>query len=505
MDQSADAVAPPMPRVGLKAISKAFQGVRALHDVSLDLYPGEVHMIMGENGAGKSTLMKILCGACHADSGALFYQGAAVRMTGPRDARARGIAVIFQELSLVPHLDIAQNIFLGREPTRGLPGQVDTRRLYADAQTILDRLGCALDPRAMLCTLRLAEQQMVEIAKALSQAPRVLVLDEPTSALSDREAQHLFSVIARLKADGVAIAYISHRMAEVFALGDRVTVLRDGRLVGTMLPRDTTPDAIVTMMVGRSVDASYPRTFRDIPGEPILELRHVSSSNGIAGVDLVVRRGEIVGLAGLVGSGRTEVARTIFGADRLTGGSILFKGKPLAGDTVAARRAGIALVPENRKAEGLALAKSIRENMMLAGLERLFPAGWFKPRIANEAAARLAGGLRIATPLSRPAGQLSGGNQQKVVIAKWLQADADLFIFDEPTRGIDIGAKAEIFELIGTLVARGKAVLMISSELSEIVSVCDRAYVMRDKRIAGALPRAELGQENIMRLALGNG
>lgn len=494
------------PTVSLANITKSFPGIRALDGVSLDLYPGEVHVIMGENGAGKSTLMKILCGAFPADAGSYLYQGEALRMTNPREARKLGIAVIFQELSLVPHLDIAQNIYLGREPVRGLPGQVDRRALYAGAKAILAALGCDFNLRTPVCQLRLAEQQMVEIAKALSQNPRVLVLDEPTSALSGHEADRLFAVIASLKAKGVALAYISHRMAEVFELGDRLTVLRDGKRIATMRPDATTPDEIVTMMVGRAVDSSYPRQFCETAGEDVLELRGVSAGNGIADIDMVIRRGEVVGLAGLAGSGRTEVARAIFGADRVTQGEILLWGKRFRGNPAGARRAGIALVPEDRKSQGLALIKSIQDNILMAGLERLFPSGWFKPKVAAAAASHLAGLLRIGTPsLNRAAGQLSGGNQQKTVIAKWLQADAKLFIFDEPTRGIDIGAKAEIFEVVNQLVAQGKAVLMISSELPEIISVCDRAYVMRGKRIAGELPRRELTQENVMRLATGHG
>ena len=495
-----------VPVVSLKGIEKSFPGVKALQGVSLDLFAGEVHMIMGENGAGKSTLMKILCGAYAADAGEIFYKGTREILAGPQDARRLGIAVIFQEFSLVPHLDVAQNILLGREPKGLLPGQIDLKRLYAEAQRYLDMLGSDIDARTPVHRLRVAEQQMVEIAKALSQDARVLVLDEPTSALSDRESEQLFKVIRTLQSEGVAMAYISHRMAEVFALGDRITVLRDGQFIGTRLQGETSSDEIVRMMVGRSVDMSYARTYCETPGEAVVTLAGVSSPNGIRDVSITVRRGEIVGLAGLVGSGRTEIARVIFGADAVSAGEILCHGKVYGRTPTAARDSGIALIPESRKTQGLALARSVRDNIMAASLKRTFPGGWFSPGRANAIAGSLIERLRIATPSpAHRAGNLSGGNQQKVVIAKWLNADADLFIFDEPTRGIDVGAKAEIFALIDGLVKQGRAVLMISSELPEIVSVCDRAYVMRDKRIAGELDRANLTQENVMRLAVHHG
>ncbi|QCI65319.1 sugar ABC transporter ATP-binding protein [Phreatobacter stygius] len=503
-DVSPDDVA--IPVVSLKGIEKSFPGVKALQDVSIDLYAGEVHMIMGENGAGKSTLMKILCGAYASDAGEFFVHGQRETLSGPQDARRFGIAVIFQEFSLVPHLDVAQNILLGREPRGLLPGQIDLRALYAEAQRYLDMLGSDIDARTPVHRLRVAEQQMVEIAKALSQDARVLVLDEPTSALSDREVEQLFRVIRALQSEGVAMAYISHRMAEVFELGNRITVIRDGQFIGTKMPAETSPDEIVTMMVGRAVDMSYGREFCKDPGECVIELRNVSSTNGIKDVSLHVRRGEIVGLSGLVGSGRTEVARAIFGADAISAGEIRYCGGTYRGTPTKARDLGIALIPENRKTQGLALARSVRDNMLSASLGKTFSTGWFSPRRATEIARSLIERLRVATPSpARRAGLLSGGNQQKVVIGKWLNADSDLFIFDEPTRGIDVGAKAEIFTLIDGLVKQGKAVLMISSELSEIINVCDRAYVMKDKRVVGELDRSNLRQESVMKLAVHHG
>ncbi len=491
------------PLFELRGISKSFPGVRALSDVSFDIHAGEIHMLLGENGAGKSTLMKVLCGAYRADLGDFRHRGQPVQIRTPADARRFGIAVIFQEFSLVPYLDIAQNVFLGREPRGALPGTIDRAAMHREARRLLDGLGVSLDTRTKVHALGVAQQQMVEIAKALSQDARILVLDEPTAALSDRETEHLFAAIARLKAQGVAMVYISHRMAEVFALGDRISVLRDGRKVGAFLRGEATPDALVRLMVGREVDMNYARGFCEAPGPAALEVRGLSAANGVRDASLVVRTGEIVGLCGLVGAGRTELVRAIFGADAVTSGEVRIFGAPMRGGPQQARALGAALIPESRKTQGLALIRSVGENLVLAGLQRLFPRGWYVPATAGAAADAQVERLRIATPGTRQLVQfLSGGNQQKVVIGKWLAAGARLFIFDEPTRGIDVGAKAEIFALIDGLVKAGAAVLMISSEQSEIVKVCDRAYVMRGGRIVGELGRAELSEENIVRLGM---
>ncbi|MGJ4949614.1 sugar ABC transporter ATP-binding protein [Bradyrhizobium sp. HKCCYLS20291] len=500
---AARATSSDLPLLELRGISKSFPGVKALDDVSFAIHPGEVHMLLGENGAGKSSLMKILCGAYSADAGEVYYNGKKVEISSTADAQALGIAVIFQEFSLVPFLDIAQNIYLGREPKGRLPGTIDRRRILADARRVLDSIGFDIDPSVIVDTLGVAQQQMVEIAKAVSQNARILVMDEPTAALSDREAELLFALIARLKADGVAIVYISHRMAEVFALGDRITVLRDGRRIGDVRPGEVTPDQLVRMMVGRTVDMSYPRRFADAPGELVLEVKGLSAPSGITDINIEVRRGEIVGLCGLVGSGRTEVARAIFGADPVSAGEIIFDGRPITGEPDIAARRGIALIPESRKSEGLALLRSVSDNLVVSALKKLFPSGLYDPRGAQRTADGLIRQLRIATPTARQTvGLLSGGNQQKVVIGKWLAAGARLFIFDEPTRGIDVGAKSEIFALIDRLVAEGAAALMISSEQIEICHVCDRAYVMREGRIAGHLSRGELTEENIVRLGM---
>ena len=489
------------PLFELRGISREFPGIKALDNVSFEIRAGEVHMLVGENGAGKSTLMKVLCGAHRADRGSFFHNGEPVTINDAAAARKFGIAVIFQDFTLVPYLDIAQNIFLGREFPGRLPGLIDRRRIHAEAKRVLDMIGFDINPHTSAHQLGVAQQQMVEIAKALSQDARILVMDEPTAALSDRETELLFAMVTRLKKNGVAIIYISHRLSEVFALGDRITVLRDGRKIASLLPAETTPDQLVTLMVGRPVDRTYTRLPRPTPGEVALEVKNLSGPSGFANINLTVRAGEIVGLSGLVGSGRTEVARAIFGADRVTAGEIRLFGERISGSAEDSTRRGMALIPENRKTQGLALTRSVGDNIVLAGLRKLFPSGVFIPRRAMKAAGAIIEKLRIATPTPRrPVATLSGGNQQKVVIGKWLNADARLFIFDEPTRGIDVGAKAEIFRLLDGLVHNGAAVLMISSEQIEIVHICDRAYVMRGKRIVGELSHDELTEANIVRL-----
>ena len=491
------------PLLEMRGISKGFPGVRALDDVSFEVRPGEVHMLLGQNGAGKSTLIKVLYGAYHPDQGEFIYRGRPVRIDSPADARELGIAVIFQEFSLVPYLDVAQNIFLGREFRGRLPFQIDHRRMHREARELLQMLGMELDTRTRVHRLGIAQQQMVEIAKALSQKARILVMDEPTAALSDREVDRLFAVIRRLKGEGVAIIYISHRLQEVFALGDRITVLRDGRKVASLHPGETSVDQLVRSMVGREVDTAYTRHKKGRPGEIVLEVKGLSAENGVQDVDLVVHAGEIVGLGGLVGAGRSELARAVFGADRVTAGEIRVRGSPLPAGPTAAVRAGIALVPENRKEQGLALVRSVQDNLLVAALGRLFPRAWVEAPVIHRTAVGLIDRLRIATPSPRRRAKfLSGGNQQKVVIGKWLAADSRLFLFDEPTRGIDVGAKAEIFALIDQLVADGAAVLIISSELEELEKICDRAYVMRDGRIVGELGQGELTEENILRKAM---
>jgi ribose transport system ATP-binding protein len=491
-----------VPLLELREITKEFPGVLALDKVSLALYAGEVHMLMGENGAGKSTLMKILCGAYLADAGDIYANGEHVQIRNAADARALGVAVIFQEYSLVPHLNIAQNIYLGREPITSW-GLINHPLMHEMARAVLDRLNLNLDTHQEVEGLGVAQHQMVEIAKALSQEAKVLVLDEPTAALSDRETERLFAVITDLRKQGVAMVYISHRMEEVFSLGDRVTVLRDGKYVASLLAGDATPDDLVTLMVGRKVDMSYYRGERPKAGECLLEVRNMSASNGVHGVSLKVHAGEIVGLSGLVGSGRTEVARAIFGVDALTSGEVLINGRPFSGSPFEARKLGVGLIPESRKTQGLALMRTVGDNLLVSALLKVFPSGYYSASKGRSFSQKMIDRLRIATPSPRTKAQsLSGGNQQKIVIGKWLMADARLFIFDEPTRGVDIGAKEEIFKLIDELVHEGCAVLMISSELGEVVRVCDRSYVMKEKTVAGEIHLDQLTEENLLTLAM---
>ena len=497
------------PLLEMRGISKAFPGVRALEDVSLAVRAGEVHVLLGQNGAGKSTLIKVLCGAHPSDRGEILIDGRPVRIDSPADARRLGIAVIFQEFSLVPYLSIAQNIFLGREPRGRVPGVIDRRRMHAEARRLLEALGVDLDTRTLVHTLGVAQQQVVEIAKALSQNARIVVMDEPTAALSGPEIDRLFERIRTLKRDDVAIVYISHRLQEIFAIGDAVTVLRDGRHVASLVTAETSVDELVHFMVGRQVTMTYRERFCEQAGEVVLDVKDLHAENGVRAASVEVRAGEIVGLAGLVGAGRTELARAIFGADALVGGRVRVDDASVKPCPVDAVRAGMGLVPEDRKKEGLALERSVHDNLLAAGLRALFPSRWYRSAIAARAVAALIERLRIATPSpKRLAKFLSGGNQQKVVIGKWFGARSRCFIFDEPTRGIDVGAKAEIYSVIEGLVAEGAAVLLISSELAEMVAVCDRVYVMRDKTIVGELGRPPaddkdvLSEENILRLAM---
>lgn len=494
------------PLIEMRSISKTFPGVQALKDVSLAVYPGEVHMLVGQNGAGKSTLIKVLCGVHRPDRGEFLLNGKPAHIQSTRDARRLGIAVIFQEFSLVPYLDIAQNIFLGREFPGRVPGTVDRARLHTEARRILDLLGMDTDTRTKIHRLGVAQQQMVEIAKALSQNARVLVMDEPTAAISDREIERLFGIIRKLRSDGIAIIYISHRMREVFEIGDRITVLRDGSNVASHRPSETTINELVRLMVGREIDTTYRTRFCEQPGERILEVRNLYTKTGIRGANLILRAGEIVGLAGLVGAGRTELARAIFGADSVLSGEIRFREESLKGDPTRAVRSGVGLVPENRKTEGLALRRSVHDNLLAAGLHQIFPSRWYKFARARRAVEDVIRRLRIATPSARrPVTFLSGGNQQKVVVGKWLNAGTRFFIFDEPTRGIDVGAKTEIYRLMEDLVSGGAAVLVISSELPELVAVCDRAYILRNREIVGELARQDLTEENILQMAMQHG
>ena len=489
------------PLLRLVGIDKSFPGVHALKNVSLDVYAGEVHVILGQNGAGKSTLIKTLYGAYAADRGYIEIEGRRVAVARPADASALGIAVIFQEFSLIPYLDIAQNIFLGREAAFSRFGLVDSAAMHAAARTILDDLGLDYDTHAYAADLGVAQQQMVEIAKALSQNARVLVMDEPTAAISERESDRLFQTIARLTEKRVAIVYISHRMKEVQMLGDRITILRDGAVVTSVLRDQKSQAEMVGAMIGRPSGSQLARTPRP-PGEPVLLARDVNTAK-LSDISIEILAGEVVGLAGLVGSGRTEVVRALFGADPIASGEIALFGSRTPATLDRRVRAGMALLPEDRKREGLALPLDVRDNATVASLWRSFASGWFSPAKAERDTRGLIAQLGIAAHGTRQSVHtLSGGNQQKVVLAKWLAAGSRLFLLDEPTRGVDVGAKAEIYRLIDQLVDGGAGVVVISSELPELVQLCDRAYVMRDHRIVGHLAGDQLTERAILELAV---
>jgi len=489
--------------VKMSDVEKSFPGVRALQRAHFDLDAGEVHALMGENGAGKSTLMKILAGVYRRDRGEVLVNGIAVEIDTPRDAQRLGIAIIHQELSLMRHLTVAQNIFIGREPRKMGGLMLDERKLNADAAAIFETMRLKLDPRVLVDKLTIARQQMVEIAKALSLDSRVVIMDEPTAALNNAEINELFTIIGQLKARGVGIVYISHKMDEIERIADRVTVMRDGEYVGTV-PAATTPiDTIMSMMVGRVLNNDQP-VVPDLTDAPVaLEVRGLKRGKEIRDVSLTVRKGEILGLAGLMGAGRTEVARAIFGADPIEAGEILVDGKPVRIRTPKdAVRAGIGYLSEDRKHLGLVTGLDVRNNIVLASLSRfLAPGGVLREDKMHDAAVRYIRQLAIKTPSDQQETRLlSGGNQQKVVVAKWLLRDCPILIFDEPTRGIDVGAKSEIYKLLNALAAQGRAIIVISSELPEVLRLSHRIAVMCEGRLTGILP-AGAAQEEIMRLA----
>jgi ribose transport system ATP-binding protein len=489
--------------VEMTGIGKSFPGVRALVNARFDLRPGEVHALMGENGAGKSTLMKILSGVYVRDSGEIRLQGQPVEIGSPHEAQKLGITIIHQELSLMRHLTAAQNIFIGREPRTFGGLLLDEKKLNAQAAAIFHSMHLVLDPRVVVETLTIAKQQMVEIAKALSFNSRVLIMDEPTAALNDAEINELFAIIGKLKAEGVGVVYISHKMDEIKRIADRVTVMRDGEYVGTVPAADTPIETIISMMVGRTLsNDSDPTTAA--AGAPIaLEVRGLKRGKEIRDVSFSVKKGEILGLAGLMGAGRTEVARAIFGADALEGGEILIDGRPVKirapRDAV---KAGIGYLSEDRKHFGLITGMDVRNNVAMASIERFTSRlGVLQEEGMRDAAVRYIRQLTIKTPSdTQEARLLSGGNQQKVVIAKWLLRDCPILIFDEPTRGIDVGAKSEIYKLLNALAAQGRAIIMISSELPEILRLSHRIAVMCEGRLTGVLPGGA-SQEEIMRLA----
>ncbi|GIV76917.1 sugar ABC transporter ATP-binding protein [Litorilinea aerophila] len=500
-----DSTQPSRPLLRMVEITKTFPGVRALDRVTFEVYPGEVHGLVGENGAGKSTLMKILSGALQPDSGTIELQGRPVSVPTPRAAQLLGIGLIHQELAVLPELSVAENVFLGREPT-GRLGLIDWPRLYRQTRELLERMGVDLDPRTRVGDLPIAQQQMVEIAKALSLDAEILVMDEPTSALTERETEILFRLIQGLRSQGVTIIYISHRMEEIFAICDRVTVLRDGQHIASRAIQELTPEEIVRLMVGRSITEMYPP-----PGQgsgPVrLEVREVRRAPRLRGVTLTLRSGEIVGLAGLVGSGRSDLARAIFGADPIDGGEIRVNGTAVAlRGPAEAMALGMGFIPEDRKTQGLFLNMDVRQNTVIARLKELSRLlGFIDFRRARAEAQHFVEELNIRTPnLEQQVRNLSGGNQQKVIIARWMARRPAILILDEPTRGIDVGAKAEIHNLMRRLADQGMAILMISSELPEVLGVSDRILVMREGRIVAEFSREEATQDRVMLYATGS-
>ena len=494
------------PLLQVSSVSKRFPGVLALQDVSLALGRGEVLAVVGENGAGKSTLMKILAGVQTPDSGEILLDGANVQIDSVRAAQRLGIALIHQELNLADNLTVAANIFLGREPRRGwFIRQADTE---TGSTAVLRQVGLDVSPRALVSTLSLGRQQLVEIAKALSARARVIIMDEPTSSLSQHEAENLFRVIKELRAGGVSIIYISHRLGEVKELADRVVVLRDGRNAGELAREDITHDNMIRLMVGRNFQAGQGRRRAAASAHPALEARGLRTrAHPGHAINLVVQPGEIVGLAGLVGAGRTEVLLALFGIEPAVEGEILLHGVAQNSfpNPRAAIQAGLALVPEDRKLQGVLLEMSVRENLSLAALRRDARSGGFLDRAAEQAIAdEMVAKLAVKTPSQQQWVQLlSGGNQQKIVLGKWLALRPRVLLLDEPTRGIDVGAKQEIYRLMEELADAGVAILFVSSEMEEVLRMSDRALVMHEGRITGELRREELSEEAVMQLATG--
>lgn len=488
----------------MKHISKSFPGVKALDDARLNVKPGEVHVLLGENGAGKSTLMKVLAGVYSKDEGEIIFEGKPAEINTVSDAQSLGISMIHQELNMLSARTVAQNIYMGREPVKNkFLKNIDVKKMIADSRTLLERLGVDLNPNTEVKDISIAQQQMVEVAKALSIETKVLIMDEPTSSLTQREIDMLFSIVRTLCKQGIGIIYISHRMEEIFELGDRVTVMRDGQYVGTVNTADTSMDELVSMMVGRKIEDMYGSKEKQV-GRVALETKNLSGLR-FRNVNIQVHEGEIVGLGGLVGAGRTELAKAIFGYDRVTGGEILIYGKQMKKHSPKNSVAmGIGFLPEDRKSEGLIQSHAIKTNIIQASMQIYFKHGLVNEKAEKQQAEKYRKELKIASPdVIRNVSVLSGGNQQKVVIAKWLCTGCRILLFDEPTRGIDVGAKSEIYALMNKLASEGYAILAISSDQKELMGISDRVYVMKDGEIAGELERSEISATNIIAYAVG--
>lgn len=488
------------PVIRLRNVSKEFPGVLAVDGINLEIMPGEVHVFAGENGAGKSTLMKILSQVERPSRGEVEISGETVVFHGPRHAQSLGVAMVYQEFALAPHLSIAENLFLGREPGRG--GFVNRGVEKEKAREVLGRVGLEINPGRLVSGLTVAQQQRVEIAKALVIQAKILVLDEPTATLAEKEIEGLFDVIKDLSAHGIAVLYISHRLDEIFRIADRVTVMRDGKVVETSPVGELNEDKLVRLMVGREVENLYPKPETEI-GEVLLRVSGISRGKILKDCSFEVHSGEILGFAGLVGAGRTELARAVFGADKIDAGTIELEGKDLRiKNPGAAIDAGIGYLTEDRKGEGLALQLGVDQNVTLANLPSWL--GFINLKAERRTAQRWKEELNIRTPsLRRRVQVLSGGNQQKVVVAKWLETKAKVLFFDEPARGIDVGAKAEMFSLIGDLAEEGRGIVLISSYLPELLNMCDRILVMREGTVAGVIGREEFSEERVIALATG--
>ncbi|QBD83426.1 sugar ABC transporter ATP-binding protein [Ktedonosporobacter rubrisoli] len=481
-------------------MSKQFPGVQAVNNVDLEIYPGEVHVVAGENGAGKSTLMKLLSQVERPSAGTITIEGKPIHFHGPRYAQSLGIAMVYQEFALAPHLTVAQNMFLGREPMK--MGLIDQATEIQQARTLLKRVGLQLDPRQLVSTLSVAEQQLVEIAKALAIEARLVIMDEPTATLTGQEIEDLFRVISQLTENGIAILYISHRLDEIFRIADRITVMRDGSVVATLPRAEVDEPKLIKLMVGRELANLYPKPETHI-GEVILRVEGFSRARVLHNCSFEVRAGEILGFAGLVGAGRTELARAVFGADPIDAGTLYLAGKRVKVKKPArAIELGIGYLTEDRKNNGLAMNLGVDKNITLARLPMF--GGMLDLRRERRIALQARDSLRIRTPSIRQRVELlSGGNQQKVVVARWLETSARVLFFDEPSRGIDVRAKAEMFELIGKLAQEGRAIVMISSYLPELLNMCDRILVMREGRVAGIVERERFSEELIIALATG--
>lgn len=482
----------------IRDVSKSFSGVQVLSGINLRIRRGEVHVVVGENGAGKSTLMKIISGVYQKDGGELLFEGQPVNVKSIRQMQEMGISIIHQELNLLPERTIAQNIFLGREPVKKSLRAIDIEKMNARSRELLGFLGITLDPKTRVSSLGIAQQQMIEVAKALSFDSRVLIMDEPTATLTRNEIAKLFEIIRKLRSEGVSIIYISHRLEELKEIADTISVLRDGSMVGTMDAKNATTEQIIKMMVGREITNQYHREYGE-PGEEVLRVNNLCSYR-FRDVNLVARRGEIVGISGLVGAGRTEVIKAIFGYDRFESGEVVLFGKSYRNiNTCMATQLKVGLVPEDRKDEGVIVEMPIRQNIVHASLRKLFRHGVVNKKTEVDIAKKYVKELGIVTSsIDKHVKYLSGGNQQKVVVSKWLCAKCDLILFDEPTRGIDVGAREEIYEIMNTLVKQGKAVLMISSDMPELLGLCDRIYVMKDGRITKEFSHYEATQEQLL-------